>query len=76
LILQGLDFKGEDRSVALIRRKPDWNVDNVKVDDLGPEYVKVTYAIKKTELKKAIWDGIIPPPEGAELKSTESLVKR
>ena len=75
-MLQGIDFKGEDRSVALIRRKPDWNVDNVRIDDLEPEYVKVTYTVKKTELKKAISDGIIPPPEGAELKSTESLVVR
>ena len=46
------------------------------VEDLEPEYVKVTYAIRKTELKKAIADGKIMPPVGAELKRSESLVIR
>ena len=62
--------------MSLIRRKPEWNVDNVIVEDLEPEYVKVTYAIRKSELKKAIAEGKIMPPAGAELKRSESLVIR
>jgi hypothetical protein len=76
LLLQGVDFKGEDRSVALMRRKPEWNVDGVIVEDLKPEYVKVTYTIRKAELKKAIAEGKVMPPAGAELKRSESLVIR
>ena len=76
LIIQGIYFIGEDRSVALVRRKPEWNVDNVIVEDLEPEYVKVTSTIRKTELKKAIADGKVMPPSGAELKRSESLVIR
>ena len=76
LLLQGIDFKGEDRSVTLMRRKPEWNVDNVIVEDLEREYVKVTYAIRKTELKKALADGKVIPPVGAEMKRSEILVVR
>jgi len=76
LILQGIEFKGVDRSVLLVRSKPEWNVDNVIVDDLEPEYVKITYEVKKAELKKAIGDGKIKPPPGVEMKSSESLFVR
>lgn len=78
LMLEGIEFAGEDRKVLLTKATNKINVDDVDMNTLENKdrYTKVVVTLDKVKLKRDIKDGVIDLPEGAFVTQERTLQVR
>jgi hypothetical protein len=72
LMLQGIEFEGNERSVKLVPRTK-YDASAIAPEDWPEEFVKIERSLKKADLVNAIKNGKVQPPKGFNITTEYSL---